>query len=60
MRIGAPTLVIGGEADEVAPRPQVLASAIPDARLLIVPGDHLSAVVAPEFRAGIVDFLAAA
>jgi pimeloyl-ACP methyl ester carboxylesterase len=58
-RIGAPTLVIGGEVDEVAPRPQVLASAIPDARLLIVPGDHLSAVVAPQFRAGIVDFLAA-
>jgi pimeloyl-ACP methyl ester carboxylesterase len=57
--IRAPTLVIGGDADEVAPRPQVLASALPDARLLIVPGDHLSAVVAPEFTAAIVEFLAA-
>jgi pimeloyl-ACP methyl ester carboxylesterase len=58
-QIGAPTLVIGGDADEVAPRPQVLASAIPDARLLIVPGDHLSAVAAPEFSPAIVEFLAA-
>jgi pimeloyl-ACP methyl ester carboxylesterase len=56
--IGVPTLVIAGEHDLLAPRPEVLAAAIPGARLEIVPGDHLGAVNAPEFTAAILEFLA--
>ncbi len=56
--IGVPTLVIAGDRDLLAQRPQVLASAIPGARLLVVPGDHLGAVGAPEFSEALVDFLA--
>jgi pimeloyl-ACP methyl ester carboxylesterase len=56
-RIDVPTLVIGGEDDLLAPRPEVLAEALSDARLQIVPGDHLGAVTAPAFAPAIVEFL---
>ncbi len=55
--ITAPTLVLVGEADPLASRPEVLADAIPGARLEVVPGDHLGAVGAPRFREAIVEFL---
>ncbi|MEU4746211.1 alpha/beta fold hydrolase, partial [Actinosynnema sp. NPDC023658] len=55
--ITARTLVVAGEDDELATRPDVLADAIPDARLLVIPGDHGTAADSPEFRAAIVDFL---
>jgi len=58
-RIAAPTLVLAGREDPLAVRPQVLASAIPEARLTLLPGDHASTVAAPEFGAAIVEFLAA-
>ena len=57
-RISAPTLVLAGEADPLAVRPQVLADAIPDARLQILSGDHVEAVGDARFRRSIVDFLA--
>jgi pimeloyl-ACP methyl ester carboxylesterase len=57
-RIDAPTLLIAGDRDPLAQRPEVLADAIPGARLLVVAGDHLQAVGAPEFAPAIVDFLA--
>ncbi|MGE0045583.1 MAG: alpha/beta fold hydrolase [Hyphomonadaceae bacterium] len=57
-RIKAPTLVIAGDADDLARNPQALADAIPDAQLEIVEGDHLRAVAAPRFAAAIVAFLA--
>ncbi len=56
--ISAPTLVIAGDADPLAARPQVLASAIPRARTLILSGDHLTVVTNPRFASAIVDFLA--
>jgi pimeloyl-ACP methyl ester carboxylesterase len=57
-RISAPTLVLAGDADPLAVRPEVLADAIPDARLQIVSGDHMQAIGDPRFTASIVDFLA--
>jgi pimeloyl-ACP methyl ester carboxylesterase len=58
-RITAPTLVIDGTEDVLATRPELLAAAIPNARLLLIAGDHLSAVTNPRFAEAIVEFLAA-
>jgi pimeloyl-ACP methyl ester carboxylesterase len=55
--IAAPTLVLAGEDDPLAVRPQLLADAIPGARLRLVPGNHLSAVAVPAFGAALVEFL---
>lgn len=57
-RISAPTLVIAGDRDPLAVRPQVLAQAMPEAELLIVAGDHVEAVADRRFTEAIVDFLA--
>jgi pimeloyl-ACP methyl ester carboxylesterase len=56
--ITAPTLVLAGESDPLASRPEVLAAAIPDAEVERIPGDHVGAVARPEFAAAIVRFLA--
>jgi pimeloyl-ACP methyl ester carboxylesterase len=57
-RISAPTLVLAGDVDPLAVRPEVLAEAIPAATLRIVSGDHMAAVADPSFIASIVEFLA--
>jgi pimeloyl-ACP methyl ester carboxylesterase len=57
-RITVPTLVLVGDDDPLAVRPQVLADAVAGARLHVVPGDHLMAVVDPAFAPTIVAFLA--
>jgi len=57
-RIGARTLVLAGDADPLADRPEVLADAIPGAELRYVAGDHAGAVIDPRFTQAIVDFLA--
>jgi pimeloyl-ACP methyl ester carboxylesterase len=57
-RIAAPTLVLAGDADPLAARPQVLADAIAGARVQLVAGDHLGAVGDPAFTAALVEFLA--
>jgi pimeloyl-ACP methyl ester carboxylesterase len=56
--ISAPTLVLAGDADPLAVRPEVLAQAIPDATLRIVSGDHIQALADPSFTRSIIDFLA--
>jgi pimeloyl-ACP methyl ester carboxylesterase len=56
-QISAPTLVLAGEQDPLAIRPEVLAEAIPDARLELVSGDHMQAIGDPRFTQSIVDFL---
>lgn len=56
--IRARTLIIAGDADILAARPQVLADAISDARALIIAGDHLSAVTNTRFAQAIADFFA--
>jgi pimeloyl-ACP methyl ester carboxylesterase len=57
-QIVAPTLVLAGDLDPLAVRPEVLADAIPGATLRMVSGDHLAAVGDPTFTRSIVDFLA--
>lgn len=56
--VTATSLVIVGDRDELAGRPEVLADAL-RAELRIVEGDHLGAVAAPDFAPAIVEFLAA-
>jgi len=57
-RISAPTLVLAGDADPLAVRPEVLAAAIPGATLRILSGDHIGAIADPRFTQWTVDFLA--
>jgi pimeloyl-ACP methyl ester carboxylesterase len=56
--ISAPTLVLAGDLDPLAVRPELLAKAIPDATLRIVSGNHVGAIADPRFIQSIVDFLA--
>ncbi|APA96904.1 alpha/beta fold hydrolase [Nocardia seriolae] len=55
--ITIPALVLAGDADPFAAEPERLAAALPDARCVVVPGDHLAAVAEPGFSAALVDFL---
>ncbi|GAA1639026.1 alpha/beta fold hydrolase [Actinoplanes couchii] len=52
-----PTLVLAGREDPLAGRPEILAKAIPGARLAVVDGDHLGAVRVPAFTTELVGFL---
>lgn len=56
--IGVPTLVLAGDQDPLAAEPERLAAAIAGARLVRVPGDHMTAVLSPAFSAALVSFLA--
>jgi len=56
-RISARTLVIAGDQDPLAARPEVLADAIPDARLVLVAGDHSIVGSSLDFRTAVADFL---
>ena len=58
-QISVPTLVLNGEKDTLVRSPEWLTEAIPGARLRLVPGDHLSVVVKPEFTRAILEFLPA-
>jgi pimeloyl-ACP methyl ester carboxylesterase len=57
-RIGAPTLLLAGADDPLAVRPQVLVDALPDGRLQMLDGNHMSALGDPRFAESIVGFLA--
>ncbi len=57
-RITVPVLVLAGSDDTLVGSPQELAEQIPGARLRLVGGDHLGAVLDPEFAPAIVEFLA--
>lgn len=56
--ITTPTLVVAGDQDER--RAAELAAALPGARYVEVPGNHLTALLSPEFEAAILAFLAQA
>jgi pimeloyl-ACP methyl ester carboxylesterase len=56
-RVTAPSLVLAGDADPFAQRPEVLAAAIPDARLEVLAGDHGSAITNPRFTEAVIGFL---
>ena len=57
-RITMPTLVLCGEDDRDNGSPQALAEALPDGRLKLVPGTHMSSVTKPDMGEAIVEFLA--
>ncbi len=54
--IDIPTLVIAGDADPLAQRPQILADAIPGAQCLVIAGVH-GCITNPEFPRAVTDFL---
>lgn len=56
-RITAKSLLIAGDGDPLAVRPEALAGAIPDCRLVVVPGDHVAARLCPQFTQAVLDFL---
>lgn len=55
---GWPTLVVNGAEDDDNGSAADLAALLPDARLVEVPGGHMSAVTRPELGRAIADFLA--
>ncbi|HEX5939392.1 MAG TPA: alpha/beta hydrolase, partial [Dehalococcoidia bacterium] len=55
--VNLPVMVLVGEGDTLIVSAEKLAAAIPGARHVRVPGDHLTAVGTKEFRTAIVDFL---
>jgi len=56
--IRVPALVLAGDNDPLAARPEILAAAMPYGRSQIIPGDHLGVVGTKAFRDAIVAFLA--
>lgn len=57
--IRQPVLVLAGAKDDDNGSAADLAAAIPGARFVEVPGDHMSSITVPEFRKAIADFLSA-
>lgn len=55
--VSVPVLLLAGESDTLIGDPAQLARSLPDARVEMVPGDHLSAVTSPAFAAALVHFL---
>lgn len=58
-RLALPVLLLGGADDAMAAGIDELARLLPTARAQRVPGDHLAALHAAEFRAAVQDFLSA-
>jgi len=56
--IKADVLVVAGDADPLAVRPERLAGAISGARLVLVPGDHTAARLSADYTAALLAFLA--
>jgi pimeloyl-ACP methyl ester carboxylesterase len=55
--ITVPTLILAGDADQLAGSPEELANRIPGATFQILQGNHLSAVRDPRFTQSIVTFV---
>ncbi len=55
--IAVPTLILVGDADQLAGSPTTLASRIPGSTVRLLSGNHLSAVRDPLFSSSIVDFV---
>jgi pimeloyl-ACP methyl ester carboxylesterase len=55
--VSVPTLVIVGYRDSRGTSADSLAALLPRGRLVLVPGDHLTALEAPEFTASVLEFL---
>jgi len=57
--VPVPTLIVVGAGDSRGASAGELAALLPDGRLTRVPGDHLTALDAPEFTNAVLGFLAA-
>jgi pimeloyl-ACP methyl ester carboxylesterase len=57
-RISVPTLLLAGDSDPLAVRPEVLVEAMPHATLRLLTGNHIEALADPSFAKSIVEFLA--
>jgi pimeloyl-ACP methyl ester carboxylesterase len=55
--VSAPTLVVVGDRDSRGTSAGSLAAVLPHGQLVLVPGDHFTALDAPEFTAAVLDFL---
>jgi pimeloyl-ACP methyl ester carboxylesterase len=55
-----PVLLVCGDKDQDNGSAEDLATALPDARLVTIPGTHMSSVTEPELGEAIADFLTAA
>ncbi len=56
-QVSAPTLVVVGDRDSRGTSAGSLAALLPHGHLVLVPGDHLTALGAPEFITAVLDFL---
>lgn len=59
-QITIPTLVVCGQDDRDNGSPQLLAEAMADAKLQLIPGDHMGSVTKPDLGEAICRFLSAA
>jgi len=55
--VSVPTLVVVGDRDSRGASADSLAALLSDGRLVLVPGDHVTALGAPEFTTAVLDFL---
>jgi pimeloyl-ACP methyl ester carboxylesterase len=55
--VPTPTLVVAGDRDSRSATAGSLADLLPEGRLILVPGDHSTALGAPEFTAAVLHFL---
>jgi pimeloyl-ACP methyl ester carboxylesterase len=55
--VPTPTLVVAGDRDSRSATAGQLADLLPNGRLVLVPGDHITALGAPEFTAAVLHFL---
>lgn len=56
-RISTPTLVLIGADDDDNGSGEALAAALPQARYVVIPGNHMSAVTKPELAGAMAEFL---
>jgi pimeloyl-ACP methyl ester carboxylesterase len=55
--VSAPTLIIVGDRDSRGRSADTLAALLPHGQLVLVPGDHVTALGAPEFTTAVLGFL---
>ena len=56
-QVPTPTLVVAGDGDSRGASAGELAALLPNGRLALIPGDHATALLAPEFTDAIANFL---
>jgi pimeloyl-ACP methyl ester carboxylesterase len=56
-QVAVPTLIVVGDRDSRGTSAPSLADLLPHGQLVVVPGDHITALAAPEFTAAVLQFL---